>query len=47
VRNRASQRVAEKAGFRREGEVPAPERCAGRSETMVMFALTPADLDDG
>jgi RimJ/RimL family protein N-acetyltransferase len=44
VRNRASQRVAEKAGFRREGEVPAPERCAGRSETMVMFSLSRAGL---
>jgi len=44
VRNVASQRVAEKAGFVREGEVDPPERCAERSERMVMFALTPADL---
>jgi RimJ/RimL family protein N-acetyltransferase len=45
VRNHASQRVAEKAGFRREGEVDPPERCRERSERMVMFALTPTDLD--
>jgi RimJ/RimL family protein N-acetyltransferase len=45
VRNRASQRVAEKAGFRREGEVEPPERCRERSGRMVMFALGPADLD--
>jgi RimJ/RimL family protein N-acetyltransferase len=44
VRNVASQRVAEKAGFRREGEVEPPERCRDRSERMVMFALTPEDL---
>jgi RimJ/RimL family protein N-acetyltransferase len=45
VRNRASQRVAEKAGFRREGEVEPPERCRDRSQRMVMFALTPEELD--
>jgi RimJ/RimL family protein N-acetyltransferase len=45
VRNTPSHRVAERAGFRREGTVPAPERCADRSETMVMFALTREDLD--
>jgi RimJ/RimL family protein N-acetyltransferase len=39
VRNHASQRVAEKAGFTREGEVEAPERCRERSERMVMFSL--------
>jgi RimJ/RimL family protein N-acetyltransferase len=44
VRNLPSQAVAERAGFHREGEVPAPDRCADRSETMVMFSLTPADL---
>jgi len=44
VRNRASQRVAEKAGFRREGEVEPPERCRERSERMVMYALTPEEL---
>jgi RimJ/RimL family protein N-acetyltransferase len=40
VRNLASQRVAERAGFTREGEVAAPARLGDRSETMVMFALT-------
>jgi [ribosomal protein S5]-alanine N-acetyltransferase len=39
VRNRASQRVAEKAGFTREGEVDPPERCRERSQRMVMFSL--------
>ena len=39
VRNHASQRVAEKAGYRREGEVDPPERCRERSERMVMFSL--------
>lgn len=43
VRNHASQRVAEKVGFRREGEVEPPERCRDRSERMVMFALTAVD----
>jgi RimJ/RimL family protein N-acetyltransferase len=41
VRNTPSQRVAERAGFRREGEVPAPARLGERSETMVLFALAP------
>jgi RimJ/RimL family protein N-acetyltransferase len=45
VRNVASQRVAEKARFSREGEVEPPERCRDRSERMVMFALTPDELD--
>ncbi len=45
VRNHASQRVAEKAGFTREGEVEPPERCRERSERMVMYSLAPADLD--
>jgi len=44
VRNVASQRVAEKAGFVREGEVDPPERCADRSERMFMFALTSEGL---
>ena len=45
VRNHASQRVADKAGFTREGEVDPPERCRERSERMVMFSLAPGDLD--
>jgi RimJ/RimL family protein N-acetyltransferase len=40
VRNHASQRVAEKAGFLREGEVDPPERCRERSDRMVLFALS-------
>lgn len=44
VRNVLSHGVAERAGFRREGEVPAPERCVERSETMVMFSLTPDQI---
>lgn len=40
VRNTASQRVAEKAGFVREGEVDPPERCRERSDRMVLFART-------
>ena len=39
VRNHASQRVAEKAGFRREGEIDPPERSRERSERMFLFAL--------
>ncbi len=38
VENHSSQRVAEKAGFVREGEVDPPERCRDRSDRMVLFA---------
>ena len=37
VRNLASHRVAEKAGYIRDGEVPSPARCAGRCERLVRF----------
>ena len=37
VRNVASHRVAEKAGYTPDGEVPAPARAAGRCERMVRF----------
>lgn len=37
VRNVASHRVAEKAGYTRDGEVPPPARCAGRCERVVRF----------
>ena len=37
VRNLASQRVAEKAGYTRHGEGPPPARCAGRCERAVRF----------
>jgi len=44
--NVASQRVAEKAGFQREGVLRAtlPERDGGRRDG-VMFSLLPSDLD--
>jgi RimJ/RimL family protein N-acetyltransferase len=44
--NVASQRVAEKAGFEREGILRAllPERDGGRRDG-VMFSLLPGDLD--
>ncbi len=37
VRNLASQRVAHKAGYRWQGEGPAPERCADRCARVVRF----------
>ena len=40
VRNTASRRVAEKAGFRFVGEAKAPEGC-GDCETMAVYELTP------
>ena len=40
VRNMASQRVAEKAGFSYVGEARAPEGC-GDCETMAVYELTP------
>ncbi|MDQ6728629.1 MAG: GNAT family N-acetyltransferase [Actinomycetota bacterium] len=43
VRNVPSRRVAEKAGYSREGEVPPPARCAGRCTRMIRFVRP--DLD--
>jgi RimJ/RimL family protein N-acetyltransferase len=40
VRNSASRRVAEKAGFRYLGQAKAPEDC-GDCETMAVYELTP------
>jgi RimJ/RimL family protein N-acetyltransferase len=40
VRNAASRRVAEKAGFRHVGEAEAPEG-GGECETMAVYELTP------
>jgi len=37
VRNAAPHRVAEKAGYTRDGEVPPPARCDGRCERMARF----------
>jgi RimJ/RimL family protein N-acetyltransferase len=42
VQNVASRRVAEKAGYTRDGEVPPPERAAGRCERMVRFVRSDA-----
>lgn len=41
VRNVASHRVAEKAGYVCEGEVPPPTRCAGRAELMYRYVRYP------
>ena len=40
VRNVASQRVAEKAGYRRRGEGPPPARCADRCGRVLRFVST-------
>lgn len=42
--NHASQRVAEKAGFRREGVLRAYADFKGRRRDSVMFSLLPDDL---
>ena len=42
--NVASQRVAEKAGFRREGVLRQALEVKGRRSDCVMFSLLPADL---
>jgi RimJ/RimL family protein N-acetyltransferase len=42
--NRASQRVAEKAGFRREGILRSFHEIKGRRRDAVMFSLLPDDL---
>jgi RimJ/RimL family protein N-acetyltransferase len=44
VRNTASQRVAEKAGFTREGVLRSARELWGERHDMVLFALLPADL---
>ena len=45
--NVASQRVAEKAGFRREGLLRSYIEIKGRRRDCVMFSLLPSDLDRG
>ena len=42
--NAASQRVAEKAGFQREGVLRSHTRFADRRRDSVMFSLLPSDL---
>ena len=44
VENAASQRVAERAGFRREGVLRSWEELRGERVDMVMFSLVAADL---
>jgi RimJ/RimL family protein N-acetyltransferase len=46
VRNVASQRVAEKAGYTSTGLVAAPARCADRCTTMVRFLRQNRSGDD-
>lgn len=43
--NAASQRVAEKAGFEREGVLRHWDRAAGYPQDIVMFSLLRSDLD--
>jgi RimJ/RimL family protein N-acetyltransferase len=47
VENLASQRVAEKAGFQREGILRRRLEVKGRRSDCVMFSLLPADLARG
>jgi RimJ/RimL family protein N-acetyltransferase len=43
--NKASQRVAERAGFTREGVLRSFEEHDGRRVDVVVFSLLPADLE--
>ena len=45
-RNRASQRVAEKAGFTREGVLRSHTQEAGERRDMVSWSLLPDELED-
>jgi RimJ/RimL family protein N-acetyltransferase len=42
----ASQRVAERSGFRREGVLRSYHVVDGRREDAVFLSLLPADLDE-
>jgi [ribosomal protein S5]-alanine N-acetyltransferase len=44
VANRASQRVAEHAGFRREGLLRSYQVIGGQRRDMLMYSLVPGDL---
>jgi RimJ/RimL family protein N-acetyltransferase len=44
--NTASQRVAERSGFRREGVLRSYHVVDGRREDAVFFSLLPGDLDE-
>jgi RimJ/RimL family protein N-acetyltransferase len=45
--NAASQRVAERSGFRREGVLRSYHVVDGRREDAVFFSLLPGELDEG
>ncbi len=47
VRNESSQRVAERAGFTREGVLRSFSQLKGERFDSIVFSLLPADLDDG
>lgn len=44
--NTASQRVAERSGFQREGVLRSHHEVGGRREDAVFFSLLPGDLDE-
>jgi ribosomal-protein-alanine N-acetyltransferase len=44
--NTASQRVAERSGFRREGVLRSYHEVNGRREDVVFFSLLPGELDE-
>jgi ribosomal-protein-alanine N-acetyltransferase len=44
--NAASQRVAERSGFRREGVLRSYHVVDGRREDAVFFSLLPGELDE-
>jgi RimJ/RimL family protein N-acetyltransferase len=44
--NTASQRVAERSGFQREGVLRSYHVVDGRREDAVFFSLLPADFDE-
>jgi hypothetical protein len=44
--NTASQRVAERSGFQREGILRSYHEVDGRREDAVFFSLLPGDLDE-
>jgi RimJ/RimL family protein N-acetyltransferase len=47
LRNASSQRVAERAGFRREGLLRSHSQLKGERFDWVIFSLLPADLRKG
>lgn len=45
--NVASQKVAERAGFRREGVLRSYVERRGKREDCIIFSLLPGELEDG